>query len=263
MPRLDLGKAFRLSGGETEEELKRPEEPEFERIPGPYGKLDLPKMHLDQNGMLPLELAFGKMSPVCSELSPKWAANVAHATHSISLGDLQEHFNPRVTWENTVMTLARDAIRVVERAPEAMYPAGAPFMDRLLNKLAYHMEQKFKNPHVHGEWNAFGVMLHVLHMNEIMLMVKEQYLRVNPAEITCHCMARAEDHVRKELLSIGEYFSDPENTLKAVEGFTFPNEWKVGPETLEQVRRDSMFMRKTPGFAKDAAIYLKCKLRHF
>lgn len=257
MPRLDLGKALRV-GFNKEEDM-----PAFERFTGPYGKLDMPKaLNLDQNGMIPLEMTFGEMAPVCPEVSPKWSSNVAHATHSVALEDLQEHFNPRVTWENKVMTLARDAVRVMEHAPENIYPAGAPFMDRLLNKLAYHMEQREHSRMVHGNWNAFGVMIHVLHMREIMLMVKEHYHKVNPSEITCHCMAKHDDHVRKELLSIGEYFMNDENTKKA-EAMQFPNEWKVGAQTLEQVRRDSVFMKKTPGFAKDAAIYLKCKLRHF
>jgi len=259
MPRLDLGKVYR-PGGPREDE-REAEAPIFERFSGPYGKLDMPKLSTwTVNGMIPLEDTFGKMSPVCSELSPKWGSNVAHATHSATLEDLQQHFNPRTTWENKVITLARDTMRILDHAPEHVYPAGAPFMDRLVNKLAYHMEQKTRDRGVHGDWNAFGVMIHVLHMNEMMLMVKEHYLRVNPTEFTCNCMAKHEDHVRQELISIAEYMSDPTNTEIAKR---YSNEWNVGPQTLEQVRRDSEFMKRTPGFAKDAAIYLKCKLRHF
>jgi hypothetical protein len=256
MPRLDLRKAFRPVA-EEEEPLA------YERTEGPYGKLDMPAgIHWDKDGMLPLSDNLGEIAPVCPDMSPKWAVNAAHATHFITLEDLQHYYNPRTTWENSIMTLAHDKLEVVDHALEHRYPRGAPFRSPLLNKLAYHMEQKHRDRGVHGEWNAFFVMTHVLHMHEISLMIKERYHQVSPTEMTCSCIAKNEHSIRHELIEIAKFFSDKENQ-KLTEKFEMKDEWHIAQNTLEQVRRDSVFMSKTHGFANDAAMYLKCKLRRF
>lgn len=266
MPRLDLRKVYSPVAEEEERIPERDAAPEampYVRTEGPYGKLDMPAvMHLDEDGFLRPEDTIGDVAPVCPDMSPKWATNAAHATHMITVEDLQHYFNPRTTWENTVMTVMHESTKIVEHAPEHRFPRGAPFRSPLLNKLAYHMEQKEKHRGLPGDVNAFHVMVHTLHTHEVMLMIKERYHKVSPSKMTCACIERNMHSIRKELLAIAEYFANKE-LRKLEKMFERADEWHVAANTLEQVRRDLVFMEKTHGFANDAAIYLKCKLHRF
>jgi len=210
----------------------------------------------------------GYADGACPGVSKGWADNTAHLSHSMTLEDLRRFFNPNTPVENKIMTLNRDldheGIRVLGNAPSL--DLGNAFKDPLVNKLAYHMAMQYDEDisGLTSAWRPHDILTHELHMNEMNIMVAEQYKKADPLAETCACMMENEHLLKHELEQIGKYFQQLPTTKGWAEQpeMMSKEQWTLDAKVLTDVDGNSKAMdMKT--LSQDAAAYLKCKLAQF